>query len=373
MLDASVPMFIEAVRTGSFTKAAERLYTTPTSVMNQVNRLERLVGVKLVNRNFAGITLTPAGESYYADVLTMRDFAEQAQLKALRAAHDGPYLIRVGSSSFHQYARLAQIWGSLAKPASSQPDGHGQNQSESQSTNRPSATPSRSSGVLRNPHDYYQLQIVDFTDTSIIGPPPAGIGIDFDVMMGNFDPAGVPETYRFIPLGQTPLSLYTPNESALASHGPVGLHDLDFAELVGPRLIMPEQSWLPSIAILKQRMNELYPHITVETVSYHSGSDLFNRCLREGTPMVGLEYWDEVVPLLTGVPLNDHFVIPHGLIYRSDAPKEVQLFAEIITRQVIDFLNKHDQVDVAQAIQEGRVLPIREDPAPTRRYYGLRL
>ena len=42
--------FITVADQGSFLKAAQELYITPASVMNQMNKLENLVGAKLVER-----------------------------------------------------------------------------------------------------------------------------------------------------------------------------------------------------------------------------------------------------------------------------------------------------------------------------------
>ncbi|MBS4902620.1 MAG: LysR family transcriptional regulator [Coprobacillus sp.] len=43
---------------GSFSKAAQKMYITPASVMKQINALEEHLHVKLVNRTHRGIKLT---------------------------------------------------------------------------------------------------------------------------------------------------------------------------------------------------------------------------------------------------------------------------------------------------------------------------
>ena len=57
--------FITVADQGSFLKAAQELYITPASVMNQMNKLESIVGAKLIERTNQGTTLTAAGRSIY--------------------------------------------------------------------------------------------------------------------------------------------------------------------------------------------------------------------------------------------------------------------------------------------------------------------
>ena len=52
---------------GSFTKAAERLYISPTAVMKQINALEKHLDLKLVDRSAGGVRLTSAGAVIYQD------------------------------------------------------------------------------------------------------------------------------------------------------------------------------------------------------------------------------------------------------------------------------------------------------------------
>lgn len=56
-------IFRSVVNTGSFNKAAEHAYMTPSAVMKKVNALEEQVGVKLFIRTYRGQKLTKAGES----------------------------------------------------------------------------------------------------------------------------------------------------------------------------------------------------------------------------------------------------------------------------------------------------------------------
>lgn len=54
--------FVAVAETGSFTRAAERLYTSHSSISRAVSALERELGVTLIERDNRVLGLTKAGE-----------------------------------------------------------------------------------------------------------------------------------------------------------------------------------------------------------------------------------------------------------------------------------------------------------------------
>lgn len=67
MYNPMLDTFIAVSNYGSFTKAAEHLYISPTAVMKQMNALESHLNLKLIERTPAGVHITPAGEVIYRD------------------------------------------------------------------------------------------------------------------------------------------------------------------------------------------------------------------------------------------------------------------------------------------------------------------
>lgn len=69
MMDAvdlnDIPIFLKVVDAGSFTAAARDLGAPKTTVSRRVARLERAVGVRLINRTTRSLSLTDAGRRYY--------------------------------------------------------------------------------------------------------------------------------------------------------------------------------------------------------------------------------------------------------------------------------------------------------------------
>lgn len=48
MYNRELTTFISVADQGSFTKAAQDLYITPASIMNQMNKLKHIIGNKLI-------------------------------------------------------------------------------------------------------------------------------------------------------------------------------------------------------------------------------------------------------------------------------------------------------------------------------------
>ena len=58
MYNHQLETFIRVADAGSFNKAAEESYITPTAIIKQINLLEDSLGVKLFERTRRGLTLT---------------------------------------------------------------------------------------------------------------------------------------------------------------------------------------------------------------------------------------------------------------------------------------------------------------------------
>lgn len=94
---------VALAETRSFTRAAERLGMSQPALSQSISRLERELGCTLLHRNKqnpgAGIVLTLAGESLYADGLEVLTAADRAESRARRAggAH-GVLRVAIGFS-----------------------------------------------------------------------------------------------------------------------------------------------------------------------------------------------------------------------------------------------------------------------------------
>ena len=113
MYNRELITFIAVADKGSFLKASQALYTTPASVMNQINKLESIIGVKLIERTNHGTHLTAAGRSVYQDAKQMIEFADEAVKKARQLAASEQNIIRIGTSIMRPCKRLIDLWAKI--------------------------------------------------------------------------------------------------------------------------------------------------------------------------------------------------------------------------------------------------------------------
>ena len=74
-----IQYFVTCVQTGSFSRAAERLYTTQPSVSKVIKSMEDQMHVQLFERYAKGISLTPEGEHIFHYACTILDSLEKMQ------------------------------------------------------------------------------------------------------------------------------------------------------------------------------------------------------------------------------------------------------------------------------------------------------
>ena len=91
-------IFYWVTKTGSFTRAAERLYTSQPAVSRSIRQLEQALGCCLLDRTARGVRLTPAGKMlwHYVEHGVEQLQLGEDRLQALCALDEGS--IRVGAS-----------------------------------------------------------------------------------------------------------------------------------------------------------------------------------------------------------------------------------------------------------------------------------
>ena len=75
--------FVRIVETGSLTAAADRLGTSPTSVVRSLSALEKSLGVRLLNRTTRRMALTDEGRDYFERCRHLLNDVEEAEAALL--------------------------------------------------------------------------------------------------------------------------------------------------------------------------------------------------------------------------------------------------------------------------------------------------
>ena len=114
MFDGKLETFIKVAECGSFTKAAEDLYITPTAVMKQINALEKDLSVTLFDRSNHGLCITKSGEAFLQDARYILEYISRAEQKA-REIFEGENRksIRIGTSVMTPAKFILDVWSQI--------------------------------------------------------------------------------------------------------------------------------------------------------------------------------------------------------------------------------------------------------------------
>lgn len=284
MYNPMLDTFIAVADCGSFTKASDRLYISPTAVMKQMNTLEDHLKLKLIERTPAGIHLTPAGEVIYRDAKFMIDYSEKSILSANNAAHTYDTTFCVGTSLLNPAKPFMDLWYQ----------------------------------VNQNFPDY-KLHLVPFEDNhegilSEIGK----LGEKFDFLIGVCDSKAWLSLCRFLPLGRYKKMIAVSREHRLVSK-----KRIDIQELYGETLMMVCRGDSGVNDFIRNDLEHNHPQIHIEDTPRFYDLSVFNRCAETGNILLTIECWQEVHPGLVSIPVNWDYSIPYGLLYSLKAPEDV--------------------------------------------------
>lgn len=115
MYNPQLETFLRVADAGSFNKAAEESYITPTAVIKQINLLEGSLDIKLFERTHRGLILTKAGKSLYQDTKYIIQYCKDSVTRAKNAMQEDTNIIRIGTSPMTPAQLLMQLWPKIQK------------------------------------------------------------------------------------------------------------------------------------------------------------------------------------------------------------------------------------------------------------------
>lgn len=289
MFNPQLTVFVRVADLGSFNKAAETLYISPTAVMKQVNALEKHLELTLLVRGRRGVALTPEGQVIYRHALRMFEQSAQALQEARAAADFAATTFCVGTSILNPCKPFMDLWDRLSD---------------------------------RFPG--YRLHIIPYEDDheGILNEIGA-LGTKFDFLIGACDSRQWLDRCRFLPLGQYHHCVAVPRDHPLA-----GRQRLTIRDLYGETLMMVKRGDSPSVDRARDEI-ERHPAIRIEDTSQFYDLEVFNRCAQTRQPLMTLDCWADVHPSLVTLPVDWDFTIPYGLLYQLDPIPDVARFVEL--------------------------------------------
>jgi DNA-binding transcriptional LysR family regulator len=109
-----IAIFAAVVREGSFTRAADKLELSTSQVSKCVNRLERVLGARLLHRTTRRLRLTEAGSALYENSSTALAAIDEAKLAVSKLQGAPRGKLRITTSVAFGCMQLPRIIGALS-------------------------------------------------------------------------------------------------------------------------------------------------------------------------------------------------------------------------------------------------------------------
>lgn len=108
MLLKQIRYFITVADCNSFTEAAEQCYISQSAISQQIQALEKELGVELIHRENRHFHLTPAGEYFYCHGQDILRYAEELKKETIKIGQDDELQLRIGYLPHYNSQELHQ-------------------------------------------------------------------------------------------------------------------------------------------------------------------------------------------------------------------------------------------------------------------------
>lgn len=287
MYNPQLETFLRVADAGSFNKAAEEAYITPTAVIKQINLLESSLDVKLFERTHRGLILTKAGKSLYQDTKYIIQYCKDSVTRAKNAMQEDTNIIRIGSSPITPAQLLMQLWPKIQ---------------------------ARCPGI--------KFEIIPFENTpenarEIL----ANLGRNIDVIGGIFDETMLEvRACEGLELSREPFCCAVSIHHKLAEKDQLKIQDL-----YGENLLLMHRGWSHYVDRLRDDIWQNHSKIKIVDFDFYN-MNIFNRCENSNDVLLAIPGWANVHPLLKVIPVKWDHTIPYGLLHSSQPTETVKQF-----------------------------------------------
>jgi len=289
MYNPQLETFIRVADAGSFNKAAEGLYITPTAVIKQINLLEQSLDLVLFERTHRGLVLTDAGKSLYQDAKYIINYCKNSVVRAKNAMSEGEKIIRIGSSPMTPAQLLMQMWPKIQLHC---PD--------------------------------IKFEIIPFENTPENAKEIlANLGKNIDVIGGIFDDTMLHiRKCAGLELSREPFCCAVSVHHRLAAK-----EKLQISDLYGENLMLMHRGWSNYVDHLRDDIWQNHSQINIVDFDFYD-MNIFNRCENTNDVLLAIPGWASVHPLLKVIPVEWEHSIPYGLLHAPEPSETVKRFLE---------------------------------------------
>ena len=295
MYNPQLDTFLCVAESGSFNKAAERLFISPPAVIKQINLLEENLELQLFVRTHRGLQLTKAGQSPYQDTKYIIQYCKDSVTRARNAMQETENVIRIGTSPMTPAQVLVEMWPQLQKYCPTT-----------------------------------KFQLIPFDNTlenarEILG----NLGQHIDVVAGVFDETMLNlRRCDGLELSKEPICV------AVSIHHRLAQKDrLTVQDLYGERLMLMHRDWSHYVDQLRDDLWKNHPQIQIVDFDFYDVS-VFNRCENNSYALMAVEKWQYVHPLLKILPVDWNYTIPYGLLHSPNPSPMVRQFLSAVQKAV---------------------------------------
>lgn len=291
MFDGRLETFVKVAQSGSFTKAAEELYLTPTAVMKQINALEKDLRVALFDRTNHGLHLTGAGEAFLSDARYLLEYLSRARERVREIyENENRKFIRIGTSVMTPAKFILDMWSEIQ---------------------------SRMPAL--------KIELVPFDNNPVNSVEILrNLGQHIDVVAGLYDDRFLKERRCLAAhLYDKKIILAVPVAHALSVETIIASD-----KLKNSKVLFIWRGWNRYIDDLRDQVEAK----GVKTEDFEMFNlAAYNRAVAENTPIITVEGWEDVHPLLRPIPADWDDTIPFGVFYSPTPTKLVKKFIDLLS------------------------------------------
>ena len=295
MYNPQLETFLSVADSGSFNKAAEKLFISPPAVIKQINLLEEKLELQLFIRTHRGLILTKAGQSLYQDSKYMIQYCKDSVTRAKNAMQEGENLIHIGTSPMTPAQVLVDLW---PKVQESCPD--------------------------------IKFQLIPFENTpenarEILG----NLGQNIDVVAGIFDETMLHlRQCAGLEISREPIRCAVSIHHRLAEKESLAIQDL-----YGENLMLMRRDWSHYVDLLRDDLWKNHPQIHIVDFDFYDVA-AFNQCENNNCVLMAIENWRYVHPLLKILPVEWDYTIPFGLLHSPNPSPTVKQFLKAVEKAI---------------------------------------